>query len=172
MRTSVGLMLGFAVLCSTGCSAANDHDFDSVVTGVEQRYSPACSACSLMGFISLCARATTHGGVRDLHIVQFDHIGNLDAEDLDSMMQSELGAEWQPMVKERSRRHELLSEIFVRPGEGSGRSMQMMIANYSNGELNLVGMDMNGSALAQWMHDPQAHGGPFHSGNLSHRQTD
>ncbi len=129
------------------------------------------SVFPLMGFISLCARAKTHGGVRDMHIAQFDHIGKLDAEDLDSMMQSELGAEWQPMVKERSRMSEL-SEIFVRPDEGSGRSMQMMIANYNDGELNLVGMDMNGSALAQWMHDPQAHGGPFHSGNLSHRQTD
>ena len=171
MKTALGLMLGLTLLGSTGCSAAT-HDFDSVVAGVEQRYSVHAQRVPLMGFISLCARATSRGGVKDMRIADFDHIGNLDADGFYSMMQSELGAEWHPMVRQRSGTHSAMSVIFVRPSEESHDSMRMMIADYDNGELSLVRMDMNGPALAKWMRNPQAHEGVFHLRNSTQRQTD
>lgn len=177
MKAAIGCMLAFALLSGTGCSDSG-HDFNSVVAGVEQRYSVHAQRVPLMGFVSLCARAKTHGGVTDMHIAEFDRIGKIDAEKLDSMMQSELGAEWQPMVKDWGRNRSSLSIIFVRPSpdasdsRDAAHSMAMVIADYDHGELDLVGLDMNGSALAKWMQNPQAGNGLFHPHPAASRQTD
>lgn len=158
MKSAIVSLLAFALLGATGCSARS-HDFDSVVAGVEQRYNVRAQRIPLMGFISLCARAKTHGGVKGMNIAQFDHIGNLDADGLYSIMQSELGSGWEPMVRDRSGTD--TSVIFVQPSADARHSLKMMIADYDHGELDLVRMDMNGSALAKWMHRPGTHGGPF-----------
>ena len=159
MKASVFAVVVATLLCATGCSASN-HDFDSVVSGVEQRYAVHAQRIPLMGFVSFCARAKTHGGVKDMRIAEFDHIGKLDAGDLYSLMQSKLGAQWQPMVTERSTAHSEMSVIFVQPAD---QSMRMLIADYENGELDLVRMELNGSVLAKWMHKPQGHVDTVHA---------
>lgn len=45
--------------------------------------------------------------------------------------------------------------------------MGMMIADCDHGELDLVGMEMNGSALSRWLHDPERQKHPSHPGNAS-----
>jgi hypothetical protein len=54
--------------------------------------------------------------------------------------------------------------ILVHP---NGSSMGMMIADCDHGELDLVGMEMNGSALSRWLHDPERQKHPSHPGNAS-----
>jgi len=154
MKIVLGCVLTVGLLCTAGCSASS-RGFDSVVAGVEQRYSIHSRQIPLMGVISLCARFKTHGGVSGLHIAEFDHIGKLDVAGLSELMQSELGAGWQPMVKDRNGTRSSLSVIFVEP---SDKSMRMVIADYEHGELDLVGMEMNGARLAHWMHRPEADG--------------
>ncbi|MGC1782912.1 MAG: hypothetical protein WA708_10370 [Acidobacteriaceae bacterium] len=168
MRAAVWSAIAFALFCATGCSASNN-DFDAVVSGVEQRYSVHAQQVPLMGIISLCARATTLGGVKGMRIAEFDHVGKLDVRGLDSLMQSELGAQWQPMVTDRSDKRAELSVIFVRPAEDS---MQMMIADYEHGELDVVRMELNGAALARWMHRPGSNVGVFHRSDLHPDRTD
>ena len=171
MKTTIVCVLAFALLGGTGCSASG-HGFNSVVAGVEQRYSVHAERIPLMGLVSLCARATTRGGVKDMQIAQFHHIATLDAKQLNSMMQSELGADWQPMVKDWSRDGASLSVVFVRPSEDASRSMGMVVADYDNGELDLVRLQMNGSALAKWMQKPAANGLPIGPADRPSRQTD
>lgn len=88
MKIAFGFLLGAVLLCSTGCSDA-DRTFDFLVSAIEQRYSVHAQR---LPFVSLLARATTRGGVKDLQVAEFDEIGNLDAEGFDSMMRSALGS--------------------------------------------------------------------------------
>lgn len=168
MRMAMWATIAFALLCTTGCSASNN-DFDAVVSGVEQRYSVHAQQVPLMGFVSLCARATTLGGVKGMRIAEFDNIGQLNVRGLDSLMRSELGAQWQPMVTDRNENSSELSVIFVRPVEDS---MQMMIADYEHGKLNVVRMELNGAALARWMHRPGSNVGAFHHTDSHPGRTD
>ena len=169
MKPILFFILGAALLYSTGCSAAG-HDFDSVVSGIEHRYSVHPQHIPLLGFASLCATVTTRGGVRGMRIAEFDNIQSSDgAADLSALLQSKLGGEWQPFVSQRNADASERSIIFVQP---VGDAMRMLIADYDHGELDLVRMELNGSALAKWMHDPASQGRSASHGYHSGQQTD
>jgi hypothetical protein len=154
MKPNVGLLLLVPFLLSAaGCSAAN-HDVDAVVTGVEQRYSTSVQQIPMMGLIGFCARIYTRGGVKGLHIAEFEHLQHADPIELFSLVQSRLGGGWKPIVKEEKRgkgnEEAGLSVIFAQP---SGRSMQLLVAEYDDGELELVRMGIDGAALSGWIND-------------------
>jgi hypothetical protein len=154
MKQTGLVLLGSLLLISTGCSAA-DHDFNSVVSAVEHKYSVHAQRIPLMTFVSICASLKTHGGVRSLRVVEFDNLRGMDGKDLYPLLRSRLGDEWQPFVTEVSGGKNGdgdQSVILVHP---DGSSMGMMIADYDHGELDLVGMEMNGAALSKWLHDPE-----------------
>ena len=166
MNRFVLLLLCSMLLVSTGCSAA-DHDFNSVVSAVDHKYSVHAQRIPMMTLVSIFASLKTHGGVRGLRVAQFDNVRGMDGKDLYPLLRSRLGDEWQPFVTEvgggKSRRGDQ-SVIFVRP---DGSSMGMMIADYDHGELDLVGMEMNGAALSKWLHDPERQHHSSHPGNAS-----
>ncbi len=148
--------LAALVFPSGGCAAA-DHDFNSVVSGVEQHYDLHAQHVPMMGFVSLCARFATHGGVKGMRIAEFDHLSHqVDTAELLEIVRAELGSEWQPIVTSRENRSSELSVIYARP---NGHAMRLLIASYEHGELDLVRMELDGSALARFIHDPreQAH---------------
>ena len=154
MRHFALLLLGSGLLVSTGCSAA-DHDFNSVVSAVEHKYSVHAQRIPMMSLVSICASLKTHGGVRSMRVAQFENLHSMEGKDLYPLLRSKLGDDWQPFVREVSGgkgRGGGQSVILVRP---DGSSMGMMIADYDHGELDLVGMEMNGAALSKWLHDPE-----------------
>jgi hypothetical protein len=166
MNRFVLLLLGSTLLVSTGCSAA-DRDFNSVVSAVEHKYSVHAQRIPMMSLVSIFASLKTHGGVQSLHVAQFDDVRGMDGKDLYPLLRSRLGDDWQPFVTEVSggqNRGGDQSVILVRP---DGSSMGMMIADYDHGELDLVGMEMNGAALSKWLHDPEQPHHGLHPGNPS-----
>lgn len=90
VKRIVFLLLGSALLASTGCSAA-DHGFDSVVAGVEHQYSVHAQRVPLMSLVSFCAMLKTHGGVQDLRVAEFDNLRGLHGNDLSALLRSRLG---------------------------------------------------------------------------------
>ncbi|HET9087740.1 MAG TPA: hypothetical protein VFN53_09460 [Acidobacteriaceae bacterium] len=153
MRKTMPCLLAILLLWSAGCSAATD-DFDSVVSGVEHRYSTHAHRIPLVALIGLCARVYTRGGVEGMHIAEIDNLDRANSQELFSLVQSRLGDEWQPIVADREQRKQSgaagLSVIFARP---DGRIMQLMIADYENGELNLVRMGVDGARLSSWINE-------------------
>lgn len=168
MKRGIVVALAFGMLCAVGCSASN-RDFDSVVSGVEQRYSVHAQRIPMMGFVSLCARVTTLGGVKGMQIAQFEDVGRIDAGDLYSLMQSELGTQWQPMVVDRNSEDSNVSVIFVQP---AGHSMRMLIASYEGAELDVVRMELNGARLAHWVREPDSGNSFFHHNDSHPGRTD
>jgi hypothetical protein len=135
-------------------SFAADRDFDGLVTAVAHRYDAHATHIPMMSVVSLCARFATHGGVKDLRVVEFDDLkAALSVSELTSLVRNSLGSEWQPFINEQDKQSGSQSIIFVRQKSGA---LRMMIADYDNHELDVVRMELSGDALAKWMKDPQS----------------
>jgi len=148
-----GILLAavIAVVLPRTVRAANP-DFDAVVAAVEHRYDVRAERVPMMGFVSLCARVATGGGVKGMKVAEFDHLtGAASADELDELVSQSLGGGWQRFVAERERNGEL-SLIYVQP---DGRAMRMLIASYEHGELDVVRVEVNADRLQHWMHDPE-----------------
>ena len=147
--SSIVLLLVGATLY---CFAA-DRGFEGLVSEVEHRYDAHATRVPMMSLVSLCARFSTHGGVKGLRVVEFDDVkATVDVSELTSLVRNHLGPEWQPFIREYDKQGESESIIFVRE---KGDAMTMMIADYDHGELDVVRMELSGDALAKWMKDPQ-----------------
>ncbi|HEX4309705.1 MAG TPA: hypothetical protein VHZ25_06735 [Acidobacteriaceae bacterium] len=141
-----------AIVLPMTVNAAGHHDFETVVSAVEHRYDAHAERVPMMGFVSLCARVVTAGGVKGMKIAEFDHLaGVADADDLDKLVGDSLGGEWQRFVSERERNGEL-NLIYVQP---DGRAMRMLIADYDHGELDVVRVEVNADRLKHWIRDPE-----------------
>jgi hypothetical protein len=153
------LSLGLLALAPlTGCAASRG-GFDGVVSAVQQHYSVRAQRMPLMGFVSLCARISTGGGVKAMQMADFEHFSpNQDPAVLENLIAGSIGDGWQRFIAEREAGGEL-SLIFARP---DGDAMNMLIANYDHGELQIIRMDLNGARLQHWMQNPAEsarHGG-------------
>jgi hypothetical protein len=135
-------------------SFAADRDFDGLVTAVAHRYDVHATQIPMMSAVSLCARFATHGGVKDLRVVEFDDFkAALNASELTSLVRNSLGPEWQPFLNEQDNKGGSQSIIFVRQ---KGNALRMMIADYDHHELDVVRMELSGDALAKWTKDRQS----------------
>ena len=141
-----------ALVAVTGC-APSGHDFDAVVTAVQARYPAHVQRVPLMGLVSFCARVVTGDGVKGMQVAEFDNFRNPpDAEDLDRLVSDALGSGWQRFVTTRDRTGNV-SLIFSQP---DGQAMRLMIADYENGELDLVRVEVNGKRMQHWLQNPQS----------------
>ncbi len=140
------------LLAATNRVAAADREFSGLLKEVSQRYEAQVTHIPLMGFVSFCARVVTHGGVKHLHVAEFDNVPEgISLSELQSLFRKTLSADWQPFVVERDQEGKNLSVIFVHP---VGKAMRMLIADYNHKELDLVHLELNGSRLAQWVKKP------------------
>jgi hypothetical protein len=167
MRTASCLLLAGAMASMAVAHPAPDHDFNGVVDGLEQHYGISGHRLPMMGFAGFCARLATHGGVKGLRIAEFEHVAGspIDADDLSRFIGERLGSDWQPVVKDRDQHGRNQTVIFARP---AGHAMRMLIANYENGELDVVRVELDGAELAKWMKEP---GNPMrhsHDGDERH----
>ena len=153
MRRLAGFLLvavGVALLVVTNVEASGGgpQRFDAMVNALSARYAVQPKKIPLMWMVSLCARGATHGGVRGMRVVQFEHFAKIDDHDeFDAIVQSKLGDDWQPTVRERdSNGNESL--VYTRE---AGRLMEFVVVDLDHGELNAVRMEMNPEQLAKWV---------------------
>lgn len=154
---AAGLALAIAGTVAVHPFLGSGNDFDSVVSAVETSYHQQPQHIPMMWLASFAAGLSTHGGVRNMKIAEFDHFsGPASGEELDRLIGSRLHQGWKRMIFERSQ-NGALSVIYVHP---DGQSMRMLIANYDGGELDIVRMDLNGERLAHFLDNP--HDSPYH----------
>jgi hypothetical protein len=150
-KTTQVLMLLVVTISAKSAMAASD--FGSVVSGVERQYSVHAQRVPMMGFISFCAHVGSGGALKGLRVAEFDHLSLPPGEDrLIELMRSQLDAEWQPFVTTREKGGKEQTAIFVRP---VGHAMRMLIADYENGELDIVRIELNGDKIARWIEHPR-----------------
>jgi hypothetical protein len=110
--------------------------FDGVVSTIENRYNIHATRIPFLGLMSLVSRSATHGGVRGLHIAEFEHIsGPVDGDDLNRIVEEKLGAGWERVIRETSRKDSQQTLIFMHP---EGTRMGLFVLDYDGQELNVV----------------------------------
>jgi hypothetical protein len=149
---SVAVLATAAIIVPLTASAVAQPDFDTVVSAVEHRYSAHAERVPMMGLVSLCAHVASHGGVKGVKIAEFDNLPAApDSTELQDLVSNTLGGSWRRFVTDRSSNGDL-NIIYVQP---NGSAMRMLIADYEHGELDLVRVELNGERLARWVDDPR-----------------
>jgi hypothetical protein len=135
-------------------AAAPNHDFEAVVSALEQHYSVHAERIPMMGFVSFCAHVWTVGGVKGMRIAEFDNLpqsASANPAQLEQLVTDTLGSDWERMITERNASGSV-TLIFVRP---DGNAMRMLITDYDNGELDLVRVEVNPDRMERWIRDPE-----------------
>src|SRR5271157_5676303 len=127
----VALLVPAAVLAGGG-----EGGFDGVVRSIEVRYHVRATRIPFLGILSLIARKSTHDGVSNLHVAEFESIsGPLDGEELNRMVEEKLGSGWERIIRETSRKGNEQTLIFM---HSEGQRMGLFILDLDGHELDVI----------------------------------
>ncbi len=88
--------------------------FDGVVSSIESRYHVHATRIPFLGLISLIARKSTHEGVGNLHVAEFDNFSaQVDGDELNRMVEEKLGQGWERIIRETSRHRGPRRQVLV-----------------------------------------------------------
>jgi hypothetical protein len=142
-----------AILLAAGGSGQG---FDAVVNSIESRYHAHATRIPFMSLISGIAGLSTHGGVRGLHVAEFEHFRGdgdrpVDGAEFNALIEKHVGEGWQRIIRETSRDGGEQSLIYVR---AEGDHLGMLVVDLDSHELDVVQMSMNPDQL---MHEVSKH---------------
>src|SRR6202789_2249013 len=127
----VALAIPGAVLAGGGGGG-----FDGVVHSIEGRYHVRATHIPFLGLVSLISNKATHGGVSRLHVAEFEEFSQpVDGNELNRMVEEKLGAGWERMIRETSRKGHDQTLIFIHP---EGERMGMFVVDLDGNEMDLV----------------------------------
>ncbi|WP_162601572.1 hypothetical protein [Occallatibacter savannae] len=121
--------------------------FDQVVNSIETRYHVHADRIPVLGFVSLVAQASTHDGVRGLHVAEIeDFHADVDGEELNKLVAQQLGSGWERVIRETSRNGGDQTLIFMRP---EGSRMGMFVIDLGGHEMDVVQMSVDPEHLSE-----------------------
>jgi hypothetical protein len=119
---SVAVAVPVAVLAGGG-----DGGFDGVVRSIESRYHVRATRIPFLGLISFVSRRASHGAVGGIHVAEFESFTEpVDGDELNHMVEEKLGAGWERIVRETSRKGNEQTLVFIHP-EGDRMGMQVSV---------------------------------------------
>jgi hypothetical protein len=129
-------MVFVALLVPVAVLAGGGGGFDGVVRSIESRYHVRATRIPFMGLISIISRKATHEGVGDMHVAEFDSFSEpVDGEELNRMVEQKLGAGWERIIRETSRKGDEQTLIFMRP---EGERMGLFVVDLDGQEMDVV----------------------------------
>ncbi len=121
--------------------------FNSVVRTLEHRYHAHATRIPLLGLVSFVSRAATHQGVGNLHVAEFDNFSApVDGEELNQLVQADLGANWERVIRETSRKGNEQTLIFMHP---EGQRMGLFVVDLDGHELDVVQVSVDPDHLIE-----------------------
>lgn len=127
----VALLVPVAVLAGAG-----EGGFEGVVHSIESKYHVRASRIPFLGLISLISKKATHDGVSGIRLAEFEHFTEpMDGDDLNRMVAEKLGAGWERIIRETSRKGNEQTLIFIHP---EGERMGMFVLDLDGSELDVV----------------------------------
>lgn len=138
----VALLVPVAVLAGGG-----DGGFDAVVRTIESRYHVHATRIPFLGLISFVSSKATHDGVNKMHVAQFEGFSaGMDGEELNRLVETRLGSEWERVIRETSRNGDTQTLIFMHP---EGARMGLFVLDADGHDLNVVQVSVNPDHLAE-----------------------
>jgi hypothetical protein len=121
--------------------------FDQVVNSIETRYHVHAERIPLLGLVNFVARASTHDGVRGMHVAEIEGFeADVDGEELNKLVAEKLGAGWERVIRETSRKGGDQTLIFMRP---EGSRMGMFVLDLDGHEMDVVQMSVDPEHLSE-----------------------
>lgn len=121
--------------------------FDAVVSSIETRYHVRAERVPMLGLVSLVAQASTHDGVRGMHVAEIeDFHADVDGEELNKLVAEKLGHGWERVIRETSRKGGDQTLIFMRP---EGSRMGMFVLDLGGNEMDVVQMSVDPEHLRE-----------------------
>jgi hypothetical protein len=143
MRPLVVVPMAFVLLAVPVAVLAGGGEggFDGVVHSIESKYHVHATRIPFLGLMSFISGRATHGGVGNIHLAEFDHFdGSLDGDELNAMVEEKLGAGWERIIRETSRRGSEQTLIFIHP---EGARMGLFVLDSDGSEINVVQVSVN-----------------------------
>jgi hypothetical protein len=135
-----------AIMLAAGGSGTG---FDAVVHSIESRYHAHATHIPFLGLISGIARVSTHGGVRGLHVAEFENFRAhadepVDGAEFNELVEKHVGMGWQRIIRETSRDGSEDSLIYVR---AEGEHLGMLVVDLDGKDLDVVQVSVNPDQL-------------------------
>jgi len=110
--------------------------FDGVVSSIESRYHVHAQRIPFLGLISFISHKATNGGVNGMHVAEIDDFrADVDGEELNKMVEQKLGAEWERVIRETSRKGNSQTLVYMHP---EGPRMGLFVLDLDGQELDVV----------------------------------
>jgi hypothetical protein len=121
--------------------------FDQVVSSIETRYHVHAERIPLLGLVNFVARASTQDGVRGMHVAEIEGFeSDVDGEELNRLVAEKLGAGWERVIRQTSRKGGDQTLIFMRP---EGSRMGMFVLDLGGHEMDVVQMSVDPEHLSE-----------------------
>jgi hypothetical protein len=110
--------------------------FDGVVSSIESRYHVHAQRIPFLGLISFISHKATNGGVNGMHVAEIDDFrADVDGEELNKMVEQKLGAEWERVIRETSRKGNSQTLVYMHP---EGGRMGLFVLDLDGQEMDVV----------------------------------
>jgi hypothetical protein len=119
--------------------------FDGVVSSIESRYHVHAQRIPFLGLISFISHKATNGGVNGMHVAEIDDFhADVDGEELNRMVEQRLGAEWERVIRETSRKGNSQTLIYMHP---EGAHMGLFVLDLDGQEMDVVQVSVDPNHL-------------------------
>jgi hypothetical protein len=119
--------------------------FDGVVSTIEARYHVHAQRIPFIGLISFISHKATSGGVGGMHVAEIDDFhADVDGDELNKMVEQKLGAEWERVIRETSRKGHSQTMIYMHP---EGRQMGLFVLDLDGNEMDVVQVSVDPNHL-------------------------
>ena len=144
--------------------------FDGVVSSIESRYHVHAQRIPFVGLISFISHKATSGGVSGMHVAEIDDFrADVDGEELNKMVEQKLGAEWERVIRETSRKGNSQTMIYMHP---EGSRMGLFVLDLDGHEMDVVQVSVDPSHLNESIGKYEHHHGNDDDSDKSHHDGD
>jgi hypothetical protein len=130
--------------------------FDGVVSSIESRYHVHAQRIPFLGLISFISHKATNGGVNGMHVAEIENFdADVDGEELNKMVEQKLGAEWERVIRETSRKGNSQTLVYMHP---DGARMGLFVLDLDGREMNVVQVSVDPKHLNESIGKYEHHG--------------
>src|ERR1700722_5738868 len=121
--------------------------FDSVVNTIETRYHVHAQRIPFIGLLSLISHKASDNKVSGIHVAEIDDFhADVDGEELNHIVEQKMGAGWERVIRETSRKGNSQTLIFMHP---EGRQMGLFVLDLDGKEMDVVQVSVDPNHLTE-----------------------